>query len=236
MSPKRSSKVIALFISVFVHSSLVAASIFMLLEPAQTQSSSNQKMVVTLNEYVALAEPKVEKKVEKTEQPKPKVEPKPKKIKEVKKEKKVPKNPLKKVVKEVKKPAPKPVETKTKEKVEDKIVTKEIVALEKSETVSVEPKKEAVDPTLLQIIRSMIQKSLVYPSMARRLKIEGIVTIGFKLNKNAQVVLANVENSSGSSLLDARALETVESLSGSYPSLSKPIELKIPIAFSLKKS
>lgn len=71
--------------------------------------------------------------------------------------------------------------------------------------------------------------------MARRLKIQGVVLVSFKLDENAKVVIASVKKSSGSSLLDSRALDTVKDLSGRYPTLSRTVELKIPIAFSLNK-
>ena len=224
MLPKPSYKIVALFISVFIHSSLVAASMYMILEPAKKQSSKAKKMVVTLNEYVPLVEPKLEKRVEKKVKAKPVI-----KKKVLKKKKLV----------EKKKPVPKPLKSKTKKKVEERVqkrvVSKASRVLPTKKKKPLKAKKDSIDPTLLDSIRYLIQSSLRYPSMARRLKLEGVVLISFKLDKEARVVLAEVETSSGSSLLDARALETVESLSGSYPRLSKEIELKIPIAFSLNK-
>jgi protein TonB len=93
-----------------------------------------------------------------------------------------------------------------------------------------------VDPTTLGLIRSMIQNSLIYPLMAKKLKLEGVVVVSFVLSAEGRVESANILQKSGVTSLDSKALETVLALSGSYPSLNKAAQLQIPIAFSLKKS
>ena len=82
----------------------------------------------------------------------------------------------------------------------------------------------------------MIQRSLIYPSMAKRLRLEGVVYIRFVLTPDGYVKKAEIVEKSGSGLLDRRALETVKDLSGEYPRLSREMQLKIPIVFSLRKS
>lgn len=94
--------------------------------------------------------------------------------------------------------------------------------------------KSTTDGAALGHIRAMIEKALVYPAMARRLKIEGIVDVSFVLNPNGSVKDVSIVNSSGSTVLDKKALETVLALSGSYPALGKTLRLAIPIAFELK--
>ncbi|MBU1217898.1 TonB family protein [bacterium] len=93
-----------------------------------------------------------------------------------------------------------------------------------------------IDPTTLGLIRSMIQNSLIYPLMAKKLKLEGVVVVSFVLSAEGRVESANILQKSGVTSLDSKALETVLALSGSYPSLNKTAQLQIPIAFSLKKS
>ena len=82
----------------------------------------------------------------------------------------------------------------------------------------------------------MIENAISYPTSARRLKIEGVVVLSFVLSPNGNVVKAEVLDSSGSSLLDRRALNTLWELSGDFPSLESATQLTIPITFPLKKS
>ena len=93
-----------------------------------------------------------------------------------------------------------------------------------------------INPTSLGQIRAMIQNSLIYPAMARKLKIEGVVVVSFVLLQDGHVESATINTTSGSNSLDTKALHTVLSLSGEYPSLNEKVQLQIPIAFSLKKS
>jgi protein TonB len=96
--------------------------------------------------------------------------------------------------------------------------------------------KSEIEPTLLGLIRTMIQESLRYPALAKRLKLEGVVVVSFVLTRDGRVESAEIVQKSGSSSLDAKAIETVLSLSGSYPLLENEVTLQIPIAFSIKQS
>lgn len=95
---------------------------------------------------------------------------------------------------------------------------------------------EDINGATLGRIRAMIESSLTYPSIARKLRLEGTVTVSFILRPNGLVEKAEILSSSGSTLLDTKAIQTVLSLSGDYPTLPKTAYLKIPIAFSLTKS
>lgn len=96
--------------------------------------------------------------------------------------------------------------------------------------------QSTIEPTLLGLIRTMIQESLRYPALAKRLKLEGVVVVSFVLTRDGRVESAEIVQKSGSSSLDAKAIETVLSLSGSYPPLENEVTLQIPIAFSIKNS
>lgn len=85
-------------------------------------------------------------------------------------------------------------------------------------------------------IRAMIENAITYPSIARKLRLEGVVLVTFVLKPDGTVDTANIKSSSGSSVLDTKAIQTILSLSGDYPSLGKTFELSIPIAFNLHKS
>ena len=92
------------------------------------------------------------------------------------------------------------------------------------------------DATVLGQIRAMIENAVIYPAVARRLRIEGVVTLSFVLTPNGNVAKAEVLHSSGSSVLDHKALDVLWELSGGFPSLETATQLTIPIAFTLKNS
>lgn len=85
-------------------------------------------------------------------------------------------------------------------------------------------------------IRAMIEQAATYPTIARKLRLEGVVTVFFVLKSDGTVDTARIASSSGSRLLDEKALQTILGLSGDYPPVGKTVELSIPIAFTLKKS
>jgi len=85
-------------------------------------------------------------------------------------------------------------------------------------------------------IRAMIENAITYPAIARKLRLEGVAMIFFVLKPDGTVQTAKVAKTSGSEILDKKAIQTILSLSGQYPALGKTFELSIPIAFSLKKS
>lgn len=82
-------------------------------------------------------------------------------------------------------------------------------------------------------IRAMIEKAIIYPTIARKLRLEGIVTVFFILNSDGTVDQLHISTTSGSKILDDKALNTILSLSGNFPALGKTVELRIPIAFKL---
>ena len=85
-------------------------------------------------------------------------------------------------------------------------------------------------------IRAMIENTITYPTIARKLRLEGVAMIFFVLKPDGTVQTARVQSTSGSEILDKKAVQTILSLSGQYPALGRTFELSIPIAFSLKKS
>jgi len=85
-------------------------------------------------------------------------------------------------------------------------------------------------------IRAMIENTITYPTIARKLRLEGVAMIFFVLKPDGTVQTAKVAKTSGSEILDKKAIQTILSLSGQYPALGRTFELSIPIAFSLKKS
>lgn len=85
-------------------------------------------------------------------------------------------------------------------------------------------------------IRAMIENAITYPTIARKLRLEGVVLVRFILKPDGTVETAQIKSSSGSNVLDSKAIQTILSLSGDYPALGKTFDLSIPIAFNLQKS
>lgn len=85
-------------------------------------------------------------------------------------------------------------------------------------------------------IRTMIENALIYPAIAKKLRLEGVVTVSFSLRPNGYVQDIQIVSSSGSSVLDNKAIATISSLNGEYPHLEQKVDLSLPIAFSLHNS
>jgi protein TonB len=65
---------------------------------------------------------------------------------------------------------------------------------------------------LLAYIKDFIAKNLVYPPMARRRNVEGIVGVSFEIDGNGAVSSITVNHSSGSSILDNAAVSLVKKI------------------------
>ena len=239
----RLRKATPFLVSVGLHSTLVAAT-FLIATQEDVPKMQESRVVLVLSSYVAN---KVEPQAQ--EAPKPQVkkeEPKKMPQKEivkkqiVKKQQTTPQQAVQK--KEIVPPAEafapqkshEVAPTVTKQEVSRAPIQQEPFIQDKpTPSKQISPQ---IDPATLGQIRFMIQNSLIYPAMARRLKIEGVVFVAFTLTCDGRVKSATVEQKSGSTSLDSKALETVLGLSGEYPKLQKEMQLKIPIAFSLKHS
>lgn len=120
--------------------------------------------------------------------------------------------------------------------------TEQAQKVEETQTQSVEKsappvaQKRAITPDMLSQIRALIQSTLRYPPMAKRLGIEGVTVVAFVLSEDGEVKEANIYHSSGNNSLDSSALRSVLNLSGNYPRPEKSVDLRIPIAFSIKNS
>ena len=65
---------------------------------------------------------------------------------------------------------------------------------------------------LLAYIKEFIDKNLVYPPIARRRNVQGVVGVSFEIEKNGELVSATVNHSSGSSILDNAALSLIKKI------------------------
>ena len=174
---------------------------------------------------------------------------------EIKEEKKEPEPQTKEIIKEEKiVETPKPITPKKVEKKEiekktvEKITEKKVVEKQESEPSKkiqeqvfnkieekapqplVDEKKDYLDKHLAQI-RNLINQNVKYPLKAKKLSIEGIVTVRFKINENGTI--ENITILDGHKFLQSATIEAIEEASKSFPKTNKSIEIQIPIEYKL---
>ena len=174
---------------------------------------------------------------------------------EIKEEKKEPEPQTKEIVKEEKiVETPKPITSKkvVKKEIEkktvEKITEKKVVEKQESEPSKkiqeqvfnkieekapqplVDEKKDYLDKHLAQI-RNLINQNVKYPLKAKKLSIEGIVTVRFKINENGTI--ENITILDGHKFLQSATIEAIEEASKNFPKTNQSIEIQIPIEYKL---
>jgi protein TonB len=87
---------------------------------------------------------------------------------------------------------------------------------------------------LLAYIKDFIDKNLVYPPMARRRNIEGVVTVCFEIEKTGELISVSAGRSSGSSILDNAAVSLVKKIPPlENLTLNRTLALKVNIDYKL---
>ena len=94
----------------------------------------------------------------------------------------------------------------------------------------IDEKKEYLDKNLA-LIRSLINENVKYPSKAKKLSIEGIVVVKFKILEDGSV--QNIQIIEGHALLRSSTIEAIEEASKSFPKSEISIEIQIPIEYKL---
>jgi periplasmic protein TonB len=107
----------------------------------------------------------------------------------------------------------------------EKTPQKQTKAIEK-----IDDRKAYLDKHLSQI-RNLINKNVHYPKRARKLSIEGIVVVKFKINENGSI--ENIAILEGHKFLQNATIEAIQEASKSFPKTNKSIEIQIPIEYKL---
>lgn len=94
----------------------------------------------------------------------------------------------------------------------------------------VDEKKVYLDTHLVQI-RNLINKNVHYPTRARKLSIEGIVIVKFRINKDGTI--ENITILEGHKFLQNATIEAIQEASKSFPKTNETIEIQIPIEYKL---
>ena len=89
---------------------------------------------------------------------------------------------------------------------------------------------------LLAYISGLIRQNLLYPQMARRRNIEGVVGVHFEIGIDGGLVSVRVNHSSGSSILDRAAVSLIERICPIKSSaVRKSMALNINITYELRE-
>lgn len=208
-------------------------------EPKPIHKPKYQKVSLQMATY---KEPIIEKPKE--------IKPEPKKIEEIKEvikkpiikkkaiKKVVKKKPVKKIIKKPKKIEKKiikkPIEKPIVKKIEKKEI-KKVNAVNKAQSLQ---KYKQHKQTYLTKLRAKIDRNKKYPSISRRLKEQGIVSVSFRVLKNGLFENIKVSKGSGKRRLDKAAIKALEKTNhfGTFPKEIKDdfLDITVQIAFKLK--
>ena len=109
-------------------------------------------------------------------------------------------------------------------------VVKEQTIQKDIQIAKVDEKKDYLNKHLLEI-RNLINENIHYPKRAKKLSIEGIVIVKFKINENGTV--ENITILEGHEFLQNATIQAIEEASKSFPKTNGSIEIQIPIEFKL---
>ena len=221
------------FIAFFFYTILLFCIFYFILNNEIIIKKTEEPKLISLN-HIELV-PEIKQEVVKVEEQKKEIEkiveksveiPKPiiqKKIEKLKEEKVIEK-------KSVEKQEFKPI--KEVEKVVDNTVVEKTKTEEKQLEVKpiIDDKKDYLDKHLAQI-RELINKNVKYPSKAKKLSIEGIVIVKFKILEDGTV--QNIEIIQGDKFLQTSTIEAIEEASKNFPKTNQNIEIQVPIEYKL---
>jgi protein TonB len=87
---------------------------------------------------------------------------------------------------------------------------------------------------LLAYIKEFIDTNLVYPPMARRRNIQGVVSVYFEIERNGELVSVSAGRSSGSSILDNAAVSLIKKIPTlENLTLNRALALNVNITYEL---
>lgn len=136
------------------------------------------------------------------------------------------------------------VKKETPKKQVEKTFQKEVVEKVLEKVVENHPKNEIVENKVVQkdiqkeyidnnlaLIRTLINENINYPAKAKKLSIEGIVVVKFKIRENGSV--EDIVVLEGHRFLQNATIEAIEEASKKFPKTNKSIEIQIPIVYKL---
>jgi protein TonB len=93
---------------------------------------------------------------------------------------------------------------------------------------------ESVDPVqVIEGLRERIMKELVYPYVARKKGIQGVVYVTLRLDEHGNLLDVHITRSSGYKSLDNAAVQLVQKVVPYQHNLGRSLSVQIPIRYSL---
>ena len=215
------------FIAFFFYSILLFCIFYFILNNEIIIKKTEEAKLISLN-HIELV-PEIKQEVVKIEEQKKEIE------KIVEKSVEIPKPIIQKKIEKLKEENVEKQEFKPIKEVE-KVVDNTVVEKTKTEEKQVEvkpiidDKKDYLDKHLAQI-RELINKNVKYPSKAKKLSIEGIVIVKFKILEDGTV--QNIEIIQGDKFLQTSTIEAIEEASKNFPKTNQNIEIQVPIEYKL---
>ena len=86
----------------------------------------------------------------------------------------------------------------------------------------------------LNKIREAIQKAQIYPLIAQKKRMSGVVKVEFMWKSDKTLADLKIIQSSGYTLLDKSALESIRKASLNFPSYERNLKITLPISYEIK--
>ncbi len=133
--------------------------------------------------------------------------------------------------------APKKSQSKTSAKTSAKPLNERI---ENSNLKSNESTKSSIlsskqsEESALNKIQEAIQKAQIYPLIAQKKRMSGVVKVEFMWMSDKTLADLKIIQSSGYTLLDKSALESIRKASLNFPSYERNLKITLPISYEIK--
>ncbi|EJF0802947.1 energy transducer TonB [Campylobacter upsaliensis] len=133
--------------------------------------------------------------------------------------------------------APKKSQNKTSAKTSAKPLNERI---ENSNLKSNESTKSSIlsskqsEESALNKIQEAIQKAQIYPPIAQKKRMSGVVKVEFMWMSDKTLADLKIVQSSGYTLLDKSALESIRKASLNFPSYERNLKITLPISYEIK--
>ncbi|EAJ7018114.1 energy transducer TonB [Campylobacter upsaliensis] len=101
-----------------------------------------------------------------------------------------------------------------------------------NETASLTPKQS--EESTLNKIQEAIQKAQIYPLIAQKKRMSGVVKVEFMWMSDKTLADLKIIQSSGYTLLDKSALESIRKASLNFPSYERNLKITLPISYEIK--
>lgn len=90
------------------------------------------------------------------------------------------------------------------------------------------------EESALNKIQEAIQKAQIYPLIAQKKRMSGVVKVEFMWMSDKTLADLKIVQSSGYTLLDKSALESIRKASLNFPSYERNLKITLPISYEIK--